>query len=65
MTDQRKIDRRGARPASLLERADSTFGLGPVRAAPKLPPVPPVRAPARPPVEAAPPLAERAAPAAA
>lgn len=40
MTDQGKINREGARPASLFERADSVFGLGPVRSAPKLPPVP-------------------------
>ena len=38
MTDQGKINREGARPASLFERADATFGLGPVRT----PPVPPV-----------------------
>ncbi len=42
MTDQGKINREGAKPASLFERADSVFGLGPVRTAPKLPPVPPV-----------------------
>lgn len=42
MTDQGKINREGARPASLFERADSAFGLGPARVAPKLPPVPPV-----------------------
>jgi len=42
MTDQARINREGARPASLFERADSAFGLGPVHAAPKLPPVPPV-----------------------
>ncbi|MBI1401796.1 MAG: AAA family ATPase [Porphyrobacter sp.] len=47
MTDQRKIDREGARPASLFERADSAFGLGPVKGAPKLPPVPPVPEPLR------------------
>jgi Mrp family chromosome partitioning ATPase len=40
MTDQGKINREGARPASLFERADSVFGLGPLRTAPKLPPVP-------------------------
>jgi Mrp family chromosome partitioning ATPase len=44
MTDQGKINREGAKPASLFERADSLFGLGPVHAAPKLPPVPPVPA---------------------
>ena len=42
MTDQGKIDRAGARPASLFERADAAFGLGTVNAGPKLPPVPPV-----------------------
>jgi exopolysaccharide/PEP-CTERM locus tyrosine autokinase len=41
MTEQGKIDRQGARPASLFERADAVFGLGP-RAAPKVPEVPPV-----------------------
>jgi Mrp family chromosome partitioning ATPase len=40
MTDQGKINREGAKPASLFERADSVFGLGPARTAPKLPPVP-------------------------
>lgn len=59
MTDQGKINREGARPASLFERADSVFGLGPVRTAPKLPPVPPVpeavrRAPAPQPAAPAP-----------
>ncbi len=44
MTDQGTINREGARPASLFERADSMFGLGPVNAAPKVPPVPPVPA---------------------
>jgi protein-tyrosine kinase len=39
MTDQGKIDREGARPASLFERADAAFGLGPV----PTPVVPPVR----------------------
>lgn len=52
MTDQGKINREGARPASLFERADVNFGLGPVRT-PAVPPVPPVpaairRAPASP-----------------
>jgi len=41
MTDQGKINREGARPASLFERADAAFGLGPVRT-PVVPPVPPV-----------------------
>lgn len=40
MTDQGKINRDGARPASLFERADAAFGLDGLRAAPKLPPVP-------------------------
>lgn len=73
MTDQGKINREGARPASLFERADSAFGLGPVRTAPKLPPVPPVpqqlrRAPAPQasapvaPVAATPEAAQTAAP---
>ncbi|MDC8753438.1 AAA family ATPase [Erythrobacter sp. sf7] len=47
MTDQGKINREGARPASLFERADAAFGLGPVNAGPKLPPVPPVPEPLR------------------
>lgn len=38
MTDQRKIDRDGARPASLFERADAMFGLDPRGGAPKLTP---------------------------
>ncbi|TAD77564.1 MAG: capsular biosynthesis protein [Sphingomonadales bacterium] len=42
MTDQGKINREGARPASLFERADATYGLDPRRTAPKLPDVPPV-----------------------
>ncbi|MFY8049689.1 MAG: P-loop NTPase [Erythrobacter sp.] len=42
MTDQGKINRAGATPASLFERADATFGLGPINAAPKVPAVPPV-----------------------
>ncbi len=58
MTDQGKINREGARPASLFERADATFGLGPVRT-PPVPPVPPLpealrRAPAPQPVSDAP-----------
>ncbi|MFN3863116.1 MAG: AAA family ATPase [Erythrobacter sp.] len=40
MTDQGKITCEGARPASLFERADSAFGLNPVRSALRLPPVP-------------------------
>lgn len=59
MTDQGKINREGAKPASLFERADSVFGLGPARTALKLPPVPPVpeslrRAPAPRPAAPAP-----------
>lgn len=49
MTDQGKIDRKGARPASLFERADAAFGLdiGRERATPlAVPPIPP--APPRP-----------------
>ena len=42
MTEQGKIDRAGATPASLFERADAAFGLDPRRPAPVLPPVPPV-----------------------
>jgi protein-tyrosine kinase len=49
MTEQGKINRDGARPASLFERADAAFGLGPVRA-PVVPPVPPVAEPRRAPV---------------
>jgi Mrp family chromosome partitioning ATPase len=44
MTDQGKINREGARPASLFERADAAFGLGPANAGSTLPPVPPVPA---------------------
>jgi Mrp family chromosome partitioning ATPase len=39
MTDQGKIKREGARPASLFERADAAFGLDPANAANTLPPV--------------------------
>lgn len=42
MTEQGKINREGAMPTSLFERADAAFGLGPVHAPPKLPPMPPV-----------------------
>ena len=63
MTDQGKINREGARPASLFERADSVFGLGPAHSAPKLPPVPPVpealrRTPAPSPAPAPAPVAQ-------
>ncbi|WP_296716344.1 AAA family ATPase [Erythrobacter sp.] len=47
MTDQGKINREGARPASLFERADNAFGLGPLGTGPALPPVPPIPAPPR------------------
>ena len=53
MTDQGKINREGARPASLFERADATFGLGPVRT-PPVPPVPDAVRPAPAPQPAAP-----------
>ncbi|MDT8280409.1 MAG: AAA family ATPase [Erythrobacter sp.] len=43
MTEQGKINREGATPASLFERADAAFGRGPVR----VPPVPPVPEPQR------------------
>ncbi|MFM7403595.1 MAG: AAA family ATPase [Erythrobacter sp.] len=39
MTDQGKINREGAKPASLFERADAAFGLDPRRTGPKLPPI--------------------------
>ncbi|MCL9981978.1 MAG: P-loop NTPase [Erythrobacter sp.] len=70
MTDQGKINREGARPASLFERADAAFGLGPVHTGPKLPPVPAVpaalrRAPAPAPQPVAPAPQVVAAPAAA
>jgi len=39
MTDQGKINREGARPASLFERADAAFGLDPREGGLKLPPV--------------------------
>jgi Mrp family chromosome partitioning ATPase len=42
MTDQGKINREGARPASLFERADAAFGLDPREGGLKLPEVPPV-----------------------
>ncbi len=66
MTEQGKINRAGAKPASLFERADDTFGLGQARA-PLVPPVPHVpealRRAAPPPRAAAPqPQALAAAP---
>lgn len=55
MTEQGKINREGAKPASLFERAEAAYGLGPVRT-PAVPPVPPVpqalRRPAAPPPQA-------------
>jgi Mrp family chromosome partitioning ATPase len=42
VTEQGKINRAGARPASLFERADANFGLNPLHAKPRLPEVPPV-----------------------
>lgn len=75
MTDQGKINREGARPASLFERADATYGLDPRGGAPKLPPVPldippvpaalrrPVAAPQAAPVAARPAQAPASAPA--
>lgn len=49
MTEQGKINREGATPASLFERADAAFGLGPVHV-PAVPPMPETlrRAPATP-----------------
>lgn len=40
MTDQGKINREGARPASLFERGDMTFGRDPRAVSPKMPSVP-------------------------
>lgn len=60
MTEQGKINREGARPASLFERADAAFGLDPLGTGPKLPGVPPVpealrrAAPVRPEAQAQP-----------
>lgn len=42
MTDQGKINREGARPASLFERADAAYGLDPLNKGIKLPEVPQV-----------------------
>lgn len=71
MTDQGKINREGARPASLFERADAAFGLDPRASGAKLPPVPldvpPVphglRRPAAPQPEGTPAPAQNSAPA--
>jgi protein-tyrosine kinase len=57
MTEQGKINRAGAKPASLFERADNAFGLGQTRA-PLVPPVPHVPEALR---RAAPPPQPRAA----
>lgn len=66
MTEQGKINRAGAKPASLFERADSAFGIGQARA-PLVPPVPQVpealrRAAPQPRAAAPQPQAEAAAP---
>jgi Mrp family chromosome partitioning ATPase len=53
MTDQGKINREGARPASLFERADAAFGLDPRAGGLKLPPVAPVPQALRRPAQAA------------
>jgi Mrp family chromosome partitioning ATPase len=42
VTEQGKINREGARPASLFERADANFGLNPLHAKPRMPEIPPV-----------------------
>jgi Mrp family chromosome partitioning ATPase len=47
MTEQGKINRDGARPASLFERADAAFGLDPRASGVRLPKVPPVPEPLR------------------
>lgn len=75
MTDQGKINREGARPASLFERADAAYGLEPRRSGPgstdvlKVPPVPqavrrtqPAPSPPPPPPPAAPTRATDTAP---
>jgi len=67
MTEQGKINRAGAKPASLFERADTTFGLGQARS-PLVPPVPHVPEALRraaPPPRAATPQPQAAASAAA
>jgi exopolysaccharide/PEP-CTERM locus tyrosine autokinase len=63
MTEQGKINREGARPASLFERADAAFGLGPV-VPPVVPPLAEPRRPTPPPPTAAE-TSQAAAPAAA
>lgn len=61
MTDQGKINRESARPASLFERADAAFGLGPVPT-PAVPPVRETPAALRRPAAPAPQVAPPAAP---
>jgi protein-tyrosine kinase len=63
MTEHSKINRDGAKPASLFERADASFGLGPVRT-PAVPPVPeaPRRAPVQQPAPQPAPQVHAAAP---
>ncbi len=70
MTEQSKIDPKGAKPASLFERADAVFGLGPrtggASLSPGIPDLPPVpQALRRPAPQAAAPAAAPAAPVAA
>ena len=65
MTDQGKINREGATPASLFERADAAFRIGPVatRAVPPVPQAPAaLRRPAAPPPKSAPAATVAAAP---
>jgi Mrp family chromosome partitioning ATPase len=63
MTDQGKINREGARPASLFERADVSFGLDPRKAEGlKVPPVPPLPQPGPLPVPPVPAAVRRSAP---
>lgn len=54
MTDHSKINREGARPASLFERADAAFGLDPRQSPVKLLDIPPVPQALRRPVPQAP-----------
>jgi exopolysaccharide/PEP-CTERM locus tyrosine autokinase len=68
MTDQGKINREGATPASLFERADAAFGIGPVpkRAVPPVPHAPAaLRRPAAPAPRSAPAVTTQPEPAAA
>ena len=64
MTDLGKINREGARPASLFERADMSFGLDPRGTGLKVPPVPPLPLPVPPVPEAVRRAAPQVAPAA-